>query len=173
MPKGTTEKKPGAAKKASRPRIAEIYGVPKNSKGLLDWAHVQQRMTEARVYWIASASATGKPHATPVDGMWLDDALYFGGDPSTRRNRNLQANPAVSVHLESGSDVVILEGNASPIVLDLAMAQRLADASNAKYGYGFTAESFMQLGMYFVLRPRVVFAWKQFPQDVTRWELDA
>lgn len=171
MPKGTTKTKPTTAK-PSRPQIAPIYGVPKHNKGLLDWAHVQARMTESRVYWISTASRQGKPHSTPVDGMWVDNTLYFGGDPSTRRNRNLAVNPAVSVHLESGSDVIILEGKAEAITPDPALAQRLADASNAKYGYGFTAESFMQPGMYFMLRPRQVFAWKQFPMDVTRWEFD-
>lgn len=174
MPKGTTQQKSSAARetkaKVSRPQIPPIYGIPKHNKGLLDWSHVQKRMTEARVYWIATASPNGKPHATPVDGLWVEDALYFGGDSNTKRNRQLEANPAVSVHLESGSDVVILEGEATRAPLDPALAQKLADASNAKYGYGFTAESFTQLGTYYVLRPRKAFAWKQFPMDITRWE---
>lgn len=157
--------------RVSRPSIAKIYGIPKHNKGMLDWAHVRERMTNAKVYWICTVSPKGKPHATPVDGMWVDDKLYFGGDPTTRRNRNLDTNPAVSVHLEEGYNVVILEGDALPLGKPTReLAVRLADASNKKYGYGFTPEHYSGEGMY-AFRPRVVFAWKQFPQDVTRWKV--
>ncbi len=158
--------------RVSRPTLAKVYGVPKNIKGLLDWAHVQERMTNAKVYWVCTASRDGKPHATPVDGVWLNDKLYFGGDPSTRRNRNLDANPAVSIHLEEGYNVVILEGDALPLEKPAPeFALRLANASNDKYGYGVNPDQYGNKGSY-VFSPRVVFAWKQFPQDVTRWEFD-
>ena len=174
MAKAAAKKKPTARDNspvAGRPRIAPIYGVPKHKKGLLDWAHVQERMTSAKVYWIATSGPEGKPHATPVDGLWLDDALYFGGDPSTRRNRNLAVNPATSVHLEEGNNVVILEGESRPLALDTPeLAQRLADATAAKYGYGFPTQVYATPGMYYVFRPRVAFAWTQFPGDMTRWE---
>lgn len=176
MPKGTSRKKTGtdaAGVKASRPRIAPIYGVPKHTKGLLSWDHVRERMTNAKVYWICTATRDGKPHATPVDGLWLDDGLYFGGDPSTRRNRNLDANPAVCVHLEEGYDVVILEGEAHPLgAPEREFAVRMANASNQKYGYGVSPDDYARGGSY-VFRPRVVYAWKQFPQDMTRWEFES
>jgi hypothetical protein len=173
MAKAATRKKSSnqpAGVKVSRPLIAPVYGVPKHNKGLLDWSHVQERMTNAKVYWVCTVSPQGKPHATPVDGMWVDDKLYFGGDPSTKRNRNLDANPAVSVHLEEGYNVVILEGDALPLGMpDRELAVRLANASNAKYGYGFKPEDYTGAGTY-VLRPRIVFAWNKFPMDITRWE---
>lgn len=156
---------------AERPHIAPVYGVPKNKKGLLDWSHVTERMTNAKVYWISTADRKGKPHATPVDGLWIDNALYFGGDPTTRRNRNLAVNPATNVHLEEGHNVVILEGESVPVPTDAPdLAQRLADASAAKYGFGFPPETYAVPGMYYVFRPRVAFAWSQFPRDMTRWE---
>ena len=96
--------------KVSRPQIPAMYGIPTHNKGLLPWSHVSERMAEARVYWISTVDPSGHPHATPVDGLWLDDRLYFGGSPETRRNRNLAQNPSVCVHLENGSDVVILHG---------------------------------------------------------------
>ena len=155
---------------ASRPYIPG-YGIPKDQKGLLPWSHVTERMAKATHYWISTISPDGRPHATPVDGLWLEDRLYFGGSPQTRRNRNLAANPAVCVHLESGTDVVILHGDAHELrAPDRALATRLIEASAKKYGYAPKPEDFAAGGTY-VFRPRVVFAWSQFPKDATRWHL--
>jgi hypothetical protein len=153
---------------ASRPRIPADYGVPKHNKGLLPWSHVTERMLQAMHYWVCTVSPDGRPHATPVDGLWFDDRLYFGGSPETRRNRNLASNPAVCVHLESGGDVVILQGDARLHTPDRGLAIRLSEASAQKYGYGPRPEDYEASGVH-LFRPRVVLAWKQFPQDATRW----
>jgi nitroimidazol reductase NimA-like FMN-containing flavoprotein (pyridoxamine 5'-phosphate oxidase superfamily) len=146
------------------------YGIPKDKKGLLPWSHVTERMAEAMHYWVCTVSPDGRPHATPVDGLWLDDQLYFGGSPQTRRNRNLAANPAVCIHLESGMDVVILHGEAHELrAPDRSLTTRLAEASAKKYGWAPKPEDIGAGGTY-VFRPRVVLAWKQFPKDATRWQ---
>jgi hypothetical protein len=155
---------------ASRPRIPAEYGIPKHNKGLLPWSHVTHRMTQAVHYWICTVDPKGRPHVTPVDGMWIDDKLYFGGSPQTRRNRNLAANPAVSVHLDSSDDVVILHGETHLQTPDHALAIQLAKASTEKYGYAPSPEEYETSGVQ-VFRPITVFAWKQFPNDVTRWQL--
>jgi hypothetical protein len=144
--------------------------VSKSAKGLLHWSHVADRMTKARHYWICTVSPTGQPHATPVDGLWLQDCLYFGGSPRTRRQRNLAANPAACVHLEDGADVVILHGEARAERPDRGLAAGLAEASARKYGYGALPEEYETSGVH-VFRPRVVFAWTHFPKDATRWQV--
>ena len=154
---------------ASRPKIPAEYGVPKNNKGLLPWSHVHERMTRAMHYWICTVGVDGHPHVTPVDGLWLNDKLYFGGSPHTRRNRNLVKNPAVSVHLDSSDDVIILHGNAYLQIPDHEVAAELSKASAAKYGYAPSPEEYESSGAH-VFHPLTVFAWKQFPKDVTRWE---
>lgn len=149
---------------ADRPRIPG-YGVPEEGTGTLPWSHVAERLEQARNYWVASAGAAGRPHAVPVWGIWLDGALYFGGGPRTARN--LAANPAVAIHLESGDDVVMLEGTAEPIANPAAAwFARYADAFAAKYDYRPEEAS------GYVLRPRVAYAWSSFPADATRWRLD-
>ena len=86
------------------------------------------------------------------------------------RNRNLARNPAVCVHLESGSDVVILHGEAEELGgEDRELAKRLADASNEKYGYGTKAGDYLAGGT-FAFTPRKVIAWKMLFKDATRWE---
>jgi hypothetical protein len=44
--------------------------------------------------------------------VWVDGALCFGGSPETRWVRNLMANRAISVHLSSEAEAIILEGPA-------------------------------------------------------------
>jgi hypothetical protein len=79
-------------------------------------------------------------------------------------------NPAVCVHLESGSDVVILHGEVKEFSgEDQALARRLADASNEKYGYGTQAEDYL-VGGTFSFTPRKVIAWGPLLKDATRWE---
>jgi nitroimidazol reductase NimA-like FMN-containing flavoprotein (pyridoxamine 5'-phosphate oxidase superfamily) len=161
-----------AGPKASRPALPSEYGVPTSEKGLLPWSHVVDRMTGAAHYWIATVDPGGRPHATPVDGLWIDGCLYFGGSPRTRRQRNLAANPSICVHLESASDVVILHGEARAERPDRQLAGRLAAASQKKYGYSPKAEHYENNDVH-VFRPRVVFAWTHLPKDATRWQLPA
>lgn len=156
----------------SRPDIDPVYGIPKHNKGLLQWSHVRDRMTEAKVYWVSTVSPDGRPHATPVDGLWLDDQLYFGGSPKTRRHRNLAANPAACIHLESASDVVILHGDVQTLrSVDHDLAVKLSDASNKKYDYGAKPEDYENdtTGKTLVFRPRMVLAWRPSMKDATRW----
>jgi hypothetical protein len=162
--------KPDAGPVASRPHIPG-YGIPKDRKGLLPWSHVTERMMKAKHYWISTVGPDGRPHATPVDGLWLQDRLYFGGSPTTRRNRNLAANAAVCVHLESATDVLILHGDADELRSDRDVAERLAEASREKYGYALSPEEYEKAEGVYVFRPRMVLAWTQFPKDATRWHL--
>jgi hypothetical protein len=80
----------------------------------------------------------------------------------------------VSVHLESGVDVVVVEGSVEQIRPDDALARRLAESLGAKYealGYRPTPDQWKEGGL-FLVHPVTVFAWTQFPQDVTRFRFD-
>jgi nitroimidazol reductase NimA-like FMN-containing flavoprotein (pyridoxamine 5'-phosphate oxidase superfamily) len=102
--------------------------------------------------------------------LWIDERLYFGGDPRTRRNRNLAENPAVCIHLESSADVVIMHGEARQLRSpDRSLTVRLADASRKKYGYAPKPEEYESSAGVYVFHPRMVLAWRQFPKDATRW----
>jgi hypothetical protein len=59
----------------------------------------------------------------PVWGAWFEDAFFFGSGRESAKSRNLAANPAVVVHLESGDQTVIIEGRAEH-VLDKELEQR-------------------------------------------------
>lgn len=147
------------------------YPFPKGMEELLPWSHAEAQLEAARNYWIATVRPGGRPHVTPVWGVWLDGALYLDGSPATRWARNLAANPEMSVHLESAEDVVILEG----VVEDLPriegyLAERIVEAWDTKYGrlHPDPAGS----GMFRML-PRRGRGWSASSlQDGTRWEFD-
>lgn len=157
--------------RAGRPRIAPGYGIldAASGSGLLPWRHAVERLSAARNYWVVTAGAQGRPHAAPVWGLWLDDAFFFSTDPASRKGRNLAAQPEVVVHLESGDDVVIIEGRVEE-VRDPATRRRFADEYDSKYR--FRPDPDDPGTAIYAVRPRVASAWLEsdFPGGATRWE---
>lgn len=146
------------------------YGISPEDAGLLPWSFVDERMTSARNYWISTIRPDGRPHAAPVWGVWLDGTFFFGTDTRSVKGRNLAANPEVVVHLESGDEVVILEGCVSVIAGAAPdLLQRIASVYNDKYD--FQPDPSSADAPFLALRPRVVFAWleQDFPRTATRW----
>jgi nitroimidazol reductase NimA-like FMN-containing flavoprotein (pyridoxamine 5'-phosphate oxidase superfamily) len=132
------------------------------------WARVTEMLTRARNYWVCTTRPDGRPHTMPVWGLWLGEVFYFATDRESRKGRNLRVTPWMNVHLESGDDVVILEGRAEelsdPLALDL-----VAEAYEAKYKWRLDPRAPEQVT--YKLRPHTAFTWqeKDFPNTATRW----
>ena len=161
-------KDPSGTRARGRP-YASGYGIPSDPAGMLSWDRVEGHLTEARNYWVATVRPDGRPHVTPVWGLWVGEAFYFGAELGSRKARNLVENPNVVVHLESGDDVVIVEGGVEVIVgPDPRLVERLVSASVAKYGV-----SSDEVEGSYAVRPRVAFAWSHSgPRTFTRWMFD-
>ncbi|HZQ65503.1 MAG TPA: pyridoxamine 5'-phosphate oxidase family protein [Gaiellaceae bacterium] len=150
------------------------YGVPDGEEGMLDWSWAVERLEQAQNYWFVTTRPAGRPHAMPGWAVWLHDALYFEGSPQTRRARNLASSSALVVHLESGDEVVILEGDAHEVGKpERALAERLSAAFTEKYGstryeYRPRPDQWDEGGLW-AMRPRVAFGWDDFPRTTTRW----
>jgi hypothetical protein len=161
--------------KSDRPHMPKDYGIPESTDGLLPWSHVVDRMTAALNYWFCTVRPNGTPHAVPAWAAWLDDTLYYDGSPETQHNKNVVANPRISVHLEDGTAAVMMEGIAQMVGKpDPALATRIADAYCKKYGpmgYCPKPDQWDAGGLYLV-KPTRVLAWTQFPKDCTRWRFD-
>ena len=149
-----------------RPYLRD-YGIAAGDEGLMSWDWVVEQLTKSRNYWIGSTRPDGRPHAAPVWGVWSEGTLYFGSGEGTRKARNFAQQPEIVAHLESGDDVVILEGRVERTT-DPALIARVDPLYAAKYPpYDPTPSAF-----YFTLRPRVALAWleKDFPNTATRWD---
>ncbi len=162
---------------AGRPHMAASYGVdPKATAGVLAWDLVDDGMRTSHNYWVTTTGPAGRPHATPVWGVWLDGALHFGTDTASRKARNLAANPAMVAHLESVDDVVIIDGEAVR-VSDAGSLARFVDAFEDKYDIRLEAgaSGAGEAMAVFRLDARAVFAWRErdFPATATRWTIDS
>ena len=156
---------------SSRPHMPG-YGIIEVRTGLLTWERVSQQMAQARNYWLTTTRPDGRPHAMPVWGIWLDETFYFGTGRSSVKGRNLARNPAVSVHLESGDDVVILEGVVEE-VSDRLLLRHIYDVYGEKYKLDMSANAEEDAEPTYALRPTTGFAWleQDFPNTATRFTM--
>lgn len=154
---------------ADRPAFAPGYGIlpADEGAGLLPWSRAVERLEASRNYWIGTTRPDGAPHAAPVWGVWSDGRLVFGTNPSSRKGRNLAHDPRISVHLESGDDVVILEGVAEQLGDD-DRAGKVVDAYERKYGW---RPEVADMPRWWTLAPALAFAWLEsdFPGTATRY----
>lgn len=149
----------------SRVHLPTAYGAPQDSP-LLEWPGVANRLADALHYWVSTADASGAPISRPVDGNWIHDALYFGGDPKSRWRRNLAVNPKATVTLENAENPIILEGTVETVVPDKELASLLAASAQTKYGWG-SVEWFRQETCVF--RPRQALTWSGVFEHATKF----
>jgi general stress protein 26 len=101
------------------------------------WPEVARALEGAELYWLTTVRADGRPHVTPLIGLFLDGAVHFCTGLREQKARNLERNQQVAVTTGNnawarGLDLVV-EGSAARVT-DRDALQRLADAYEAKYG---------------------------------------
>ncbi|MBV8064088.1 MAG: pyridoxamine 5'-phosphate oxidase family protein [Actinobacteria bacterium] len=144
---------------ARRPTFGGGYGVPSGDDGMLPWSWAAERLAQAHNYWIA----VNGPHASPVWALWRDGAIVFSCGPRSRKARAIARDPNVVVHLESGDEVVIVEGRAEKTEVD----DSVIDEYERKYAFRADKGE----GWYRV-EPQRVLAWteRDFPRNATRFD---
>ena len=106
--------------------------------------------------------SAGQTHSRPVWGVWLDGTLYFG--TGSLAAQNLTARPAITAHLESGSEVVILEGVAER-VSERAVVERVVSLYNEKYHWNLDPNQLP--GPFYAVRLTKAFGWSFEESEVT------
>jgi len=163
---------------ADRPVIPDGYGLPTSTEGLLTWPQIETALTDALHYWVTSVRPDGRPHVIPRWGVWLDGRFYYDGAPATVHTRNTEANPAVTLNLESGTRVVIVEGesHATRAPAD-GLGARLSAAFAKYHPYNYAPEADAWAGEdgggLRVITPSRALAWFSFPKDCTRFRFGA
>jgi hypothetical protein len=107
-----------------------------------EWTQARRQIDDAEVFWLSTVRADGRPHVTPLLGVWHDDAMYFCTGPEEQKAKNLATNPQCVLTtghsgLGEGLDIVA-EGRAVEVG-DEAEFSGVADAYELKYGDHFTA----------------------------------
>lgn len=99
--------------------------------GPTSWQDAASVLESAELYWLTTVRADGRPHVTPLIGVWHDDAVHFCTGLREQKARNLEHRAQVA--LTAGNNAwargldVIVEGTASRVT-DGDTLQRLADA---------------------------------------------
>ena len=151
---------------------------PKFPKGYVDkpvsyltWDWVAAQLTDSLHYWLCSVRPDGRPHVVPRWAVFVDGKIYYDGSSETRHNRNIEVNPHVAVHLESGAEAIMLEGTSGPAGKPgPELGKKLAEAYK-KYkhlGYAPKPDSWDEGGLY-VFTPRHCIAWSKFNEDPTKF----
>ena len=122
--------------------------------GKLPWTWAIEQLIEARNYWIATTRPDGKPHSRPVWGVWFDNTFYFS--TGSLAASNLASHPAITVHLESGSKVVIIEGVAE-LISSTTLVEHVVSQYNHKYDSNTDTHNLP--GPFYAVRPQVAFGW--------------
>ena len=138
----------------------------------LTWDWVAEQLAESKHYWLCSVRPDGRPHVVPRWAVFVDGKIYYDGSPETRHSRNIEINPNVSVHLESGTEVIMLEGTAQTVGRPSPeLGKRLSQEYKKKYkelGYAPGPNSWDEGGL-FVFTPRQCIAWTKFNEDPTKF----
>ena len=155
--------------KISRPDFPKGY-VDK-PVSLLAWDWVATRLTESKHYWLCSVRPNGCPHVVPRWCVYVDGKIYYDGSPETRHAINIQSNPNVSLHLESGWEAIILEGTARPAEKPSPeLGRKLAEAYQKYKEFGYTpGPNSWDGGGLFVFTPRQCIAWSSFTENPTKF----
>ena len=156
--------------KISRPKLPKGYA--DNPASYVDWEWVAEQMTESKNYWLSSVRPNGSPHVVPRWGVFIDNKFWYDGSPETRHAQNIMKNPNVSLHLESGNQVVMMEGiSKSAEKPTPEFATQLAEAIGRKYGedgYSPKPDQWDEGGLY-VFTARQCIAWTVFYENPTKF----
>ncbi|MBC6459610.1 pyridoxamine 5'-phosphate oxidase family protein [Actinomadura sp. HBU206391] len=126
---------------AEREPVTELGAFSSDDAVATEWAQARADLRNAELYWLSTVRPDGRPHVTPLLGVWLDGALYFCTGTAERKAANLAQNPhcvlTTGRNILDGLDLVV-EGAAAG-VSDEAELRQVADTFESKYGPRFTA----------------------------------
>lgn len=133
-----------------RAGVLRLYTQPSDAEPLT-WEWVESQLRSAGTYWVVAATP-GTPHPRPVWGVWHDDQVMLSvGSPAL--GRQLTVDAPVTVHLDSGVDVVIVEG----VVLGPSSDPEALAAYDEKYDWDYDLDTY---GPLTAIGPVAVKAWR-------------
>jgi nitroimidazol reductase NimA-like FMN-containing flavoprotein (pyridoxamine 5'-phosphate oxidase superfamily) len=148
----------------------------------VSWQQVSDALAAAELYWVTTVRRDGRPHITPLVGIWIDDAFVFCTGPDEQKAHNLDHSSSVAITTgantwNDGLDVVV-EGDAERVKGRDALT-KLAEAVRKKYdgdwdftpvddGFGHTDDSGdSHIAFVYRVPPAKVLAFAKSPHGQT------
>jgi hypothetical protein len=126
--------------KPTATNLADLYELAP-----LDWEDVCEGLAAhlggqpARIFWLSTGDANGRPHMTAVAAHWVDGRYYFCGGPRSRKIRNIERDPRCALGVAIDGYDVALEGQAERVT-DEGQLVRLAEVFAEGKGAATVAE---------------------------------
>ena len=159
-----------------KPELPTMGFAPENP-ALTPWSEAEAGLVASKTYWLATTRPDGRPHVMPVWGVWLDGAFYFSTSPTSRKGKNLAANPCCTISVSRHAIDIVVEGTAA-VLTEEATAEKVAAVYGPKYEWPVTVRDG---GIYgengdggplYVLTPTVAFGFGDSAAfTATRWRL--
>lgn len=155
---------------ASRPTMPGYGVLPAHEgSGLLEWQWAADRLEASHDYWLATVRPDGRPHNTPVWGVFFDERLWFSSGTESRKAANLRLNPAVAVSTDVAFTPVIVEGQAEEVT-NRALIDRFAEVMDSKYETDYGVEFYSSNATFMVTPLKVIgIDGADFVGSPTRW----
>lgn len=158
-------------------QIDERFGDPAASAPT--WAAVEALLRDAELYWLTTVRADGRPHVTPLVGVWTDGQFAFCTGVGEQKHVNLGHSPLVAVTTgsngwQSGTDVVV-EGTAGRVTGRerlLPLAEEWLHKYGDDWAWGADDEGFAagdSRPWVYVVRPAKVIAFGKDPHSQTTY----
>jgi nitroimidazol reductase NimA-like FMN-containing flavoprotein (pyridoxamine 5'-phosphate oxidase superfamily) len=146
----------------------------------MPWTKARRWLSEAEYYWLATVNPRGGPHVVPVLAVWMEGAMYFCANPTSRKARNLDHEGCCVLTAEHHKLHLVVEGSASRVNKEEVL-RNVAQAYATKYGWpvsirggAFYAEGAPTAGpppyQVFRVEPEVIFGFGTDDKyKATRW----
>ena len=125
---------------APSPRQDRRYSAP--DAPATPWRDVADLLGRAELYWLTTVRADGRPHVTPLIGVWHDEAMHFTTGGEEQKHRNLEHSPKVALTMPNAAAIPAPTAKAELIHGALTrMGFRPAEAERAIASLGSRVES--------------------------------
>jgi PPOX class probable F420-dependent enzyme len=114
---------------------------------------IAARLEGPQNIWFASVRPDGRPHLVPIWFVWHDGKAWISTGNGSRKHRNIQKNPHVSISLEDGTNPLVIEGTAHEET-DAAVRDTLAPLFQKKYEWDFRTDD--EYGMLISVTPEKI-----------------
>jgi general stress protein 26 len=130
-----------------------------------EWPQAREELAGAEVYWLSTVRPDGRPHVTPLLGIWLEGALYFCTGANERKAKNLTGNSHCALTTGQSTLVgldLVIEGAAEGVT-DPTELGRVAETYEAKYGAHFAEPDGTWAGLGDAIRQAEVLVFRVAP----------